>query len=517
MARLKRTSPKSVPAFDPFVLVETGPHGLIVSAINPSARRAGISVGQSLADARAAFPGLVTHPAEPKKDQAALVRLARWAGRYGPNRHFYGEDSLWIDITGVAHLFGGEDWLLDDLTERLAAMGIPAQAAVADTFGAAHALARYGCPSNATWVLAPSRLTRQAIAPLVVEGLRLDTQSVLLLKRLGLRHIGQLYEIPRNSIARRFRSSLIAKDVLQRLDVALGYVTEPLRPMQSPPVLSVQRSFAEPIISAEALEAITGELVYEMCELLRTQGLGARNVRMSFYRADGTVGFLKAAMSSPSRDPKHLTSLIMEKLDDVDAGFGVDLLRLEALSVARRAASQSGFAEPEARYHAGPSSIVDRLSNRFGIQAVSALRPRGSHVPEHAQSLMPALNVLAAALSSDGGPRGVCWARFRNAERPALMLQSPELIEVMADIPEGPPAHFMWRRVRRRVVRAEGPERIGSEWWRAIDGDEPESIRASRDFYKIEDGAGSSFLVSRHGEYGDKEESPHWYMHGVFA
>ena len=148
--------------------------------------------------------------------------MARWAGRYGPNRHADGDDGLWIDISGVAHLFGGEENLLDDLTRRLASFGVPACAGLADTLGAAHALARFGCPDGAAWALAPEAATREAIAPLPVEALRLDAPRVLLLKRLGLRRIGQLYDIPRDSFARRFRSKDAASAVLTRLDQALG-------------------------------------------------------------------------------------------------------------------------------------------------------------------------------------------------------------------------------------------------------------------------------------------------------
>ena len=412
IARLKRASPKSVPAFDPFAIVESAVQGLTISAVNESAQRAGVFIGQSLADAQAGYPGLVTHPAEPRKDQADLVRLARWAGRYGPNRNCWGSDGLWIDITGAAQHYGGEDWLLDDLTERFATFGIPAQAAAAGTYGAAHALARYGCPRNAAWVLAPTGLTRQALASLSVEGLRLDRESALLLKRLGVRYIGQLYDIPRNSIARRFRSTIIARDVLQRLDLALGFVAEPLRPMQALPVLSVQKSFSEPLVWAESVEAFTAELVDEMCELLRAQSLGVRSVRLSYYRADGTVGYLRVVSSTSSRDPHHLGNLIVEKLDAVDAGVGIDLLRLEALSVARRAASRSGFAEPGTRYEEGPPCVADGLGDWFG----------------------EAFGTACLRLSEPA------------SEHPSVMFGPRRPMEVIKDIPGGPPAAFPVRR-----------------------------------------------------------------------
>ena len=250
--RLKRAEPTAVPSQQPFALIESGAHGVAITAVNGAAARLGIEVGTSLTDARAAHPGLVSRPAEPEKDRIALLKLARWSGRYGPNRHIDGTDGLWIDITGVAHLFGGEENLLDDLTRRLASFGVAVQAGLADTLGSAHALARFGCPPEAAWALAPASETPEAIRFLPVEALRLDAPRILLLKRLGLRCIGQLYDIPRDSLARRFRSSDVASAVLVRLDQALGAMEEPRRPMQPPPVLSVARAFAEPLISSEA-------------------------------------------------------------------------------------------------------------------------------------------------------------------------------------------------------------------------------------------------------------------------
>ena len=277
-----------MPLQQPFALVESGVHGLAITAVNGAAARAGIEPGTSLSDARAAHPTLVSRAAEPDNDRIALLKLARWAGRYGPNRHIDGGDGLWIDITGVAHLFGCEENLLDNVTQRLSSFGVAAQAGLADTLGGAHGLARFGCPRGAAWALAPAQRTRDAIGSLPVEALRLDASRVLLLKRLGLRRIGQLYDIPRESLARRFRSSDIAAAVLVRLDQALGLADEPRRPMQPPPVLSVARAFAEPLISSEALEGITAELAAELAAALAAKDLGARTIRLSFYRADGT-------------------------------------------------------------------------------------------------------------------------------------------------------------------------------------------------------------------------------------
>lgn len=517
--RLRRAEPGAVPPGRPFALIESGAHGLAITAVNGEAARLGIEVGLSLADARAAYPDLVSRPAEPEQDRIALLKLARWAGRYGPNRHVDGKDGLWIDITGVAHLFGGEEALLDDMAWRLQAFGAAVQIGLADTLGAAHALARFGCPPDAAWVMAPALETRDAIAPLPVEALRLEASCVLLLKRLGLRSIGQLYEIPRDSLARRFRSSDLASAVLVRLDQALGQAEEPRKPMQPPPVLSVARAFAEPLISSEALEAFAGELAGELAAALAAKDLGARVLRLTFYRADGTAGTIAAAMSTPSHDGRHMIALLKEKFPNIDAGFGVDLLRLDAVRTGQCEATQKRFTAGESAAFRDPSELVDRLVNRFGQGAITMLGPNGSHIPERAEIRLPALEALATANSSRVSAYAPPWPYPKRLDRPAFLLARPEPIKVTAGVPADPPKSFIWRRVERRVVRSEGPERIADEWWLSLYLSAEQKKPRTRDYYKIEDRTGAVYWVFRHGlfEGEDASEPPSWFMHGLFA
>jgi protein ImuB len=517
--RLKRAEPGAVPSARPFALIESGAHGLAITAVNSAAIELGIGPGTSLADARAAYPGLVSRPAELEKDRVALLKLARWAGRYGPNRHVDGVDGLWIDVTGVAHLFGGEEALLDDMAGRLQSFGVGAQIGLADTLGAAHALARFGSSDDAAWALAPPSKTLEAMAPLPVEALRLEASCVLLLKRLGLRSVGQLYGIPRDSLARRFRSADAASSVLVRLDQALGVLEEPRRPMQSPPVLAVTRTFAEPLISSEALEVCTDELACELAAGLAAKDLGARFIRLTFYRADGTAGVATAGLSTPSNDAGHMTALLKEKFSSMDAGFGVDMLRLEAVRAGRRQARQKRFTQGESAAFRDPCELVDRLANRLERTAITVLRPNGSHIPERAQVRLAALDVLGAESRSRMQSYAPPWPYPKRRQRPAYMLARPEPIEVTAGVPADPPRRFVWRRVERRVVRAEGPERIGEEWWRALYLEEGQKKPRTRDYFKIEDQDGASYWVFRHGLYEgeDASEHPSWFLHGLFA
>lgn len=533
VTRLARAERGAVPSDKPFALVTSGAHGLTISAVNAAAAAEGVVTGTALADARAALPSLLSRAAEADKDRVALLRLARWAGRYGPNRNVDGGDGLWIDVTGVGHLFGGEECLLDDITQRLASSGVPACVGLADTLGAAHALARFGCPEDARWALAPARETHAALAPLSVEALRLDGACVVLLKRLGLRHIGQLYDIPRDSLARRFRSKEAASAVLTRLDTALGHVNEPRRPLQQPPVLSATRAFTDPLISSQGLEAATADLCAELSAALAAKDTGAKAVRLALYRSDGTCAEVDAALSMPSRDGGHIMGLLKEKLSVIDAGFGVDLLRLDALRVERSGIRQETFAAHHTRVE--PGALIDRLSNRLGASAVTVLRPRFSHIPERAEARVAALKGVQLKAPLYEPP---CyhppWPYGRRTNRPPFLLARPERIEVLAGVPDGPPARFTWRRVERRVARAEGPERIAPEWWRHVAVTDNQKRPRPRDYYAIEDQEGAQYWVFRHGLYGagdgddddgddDDDDDvaactpPLWFLHGMFA
>ena len=613
--RLRRAEPLAVPADKPLALVEAGPRGLLITAVTARAAREGVHPGLTLADARAAFPALQSRRAEADKDRAALLKLARWAGRYGPNRHIDGDDGLWIDITGVAHLFGGEAALLDDLVRRLTRFGVSAQTGLADTIGAAHALARYGVARGQRTAIALAGETKAALATLPVESLRLETSSVVLLRRLGLRRVGDLYDLPRDSLARRFRTTHDAGRVLTRLDQALGVKTEPRRPLAEPPVLSVVRNFSEPLMSSEALLACVADLCGEMCALLASKALGARAVRLSLFRADGTVAEAFAAMSAPSREAAHILRLLNEKVAGVDAGFGIDLLRLDVVRAESLGAREVALEGKGMRLVQSPALLIDRLSNRLGAAAITFLRPRASHIPERAEVRVTALASaggsrlfdLASPLSPGGsGGNGADTGRVRSQSqpppippsrpsahqgarrrpgaplplagrgkataeshravnieagtgsvslqaplsqvsvtppldgpapayeppwpyacagprRPPFLLARPEPIDVIAEVPDGPPARFTWRRVERRVARADGPERLAPEWWQHLRSAADQKPARPRDYYTVEDETGATYWVFRHGLYGrdddegDSAGPPNWFLHGLFA
>jgi protein ImuB len=527
--RLKRERQASglAPLADnrPFALVGSEERGLVLTAVNAASLHQGLYPGLGLADARAICPQLLTLPAAPKQDEAALLDLARWtACRYSPTLNLDGTDGLWLDVTGVPHLFGGERALLADMERRLARAGLTARLALAETCGGAHALTRYG---RRSLLIVPDGGIEAALAPLPVEALRLEPEIATLLRRLGLKRVGQLHDLPRASLERRFHAKETAEAVLLRLDQALGRRKEPRVPLLPEPDFVARLPFPEPLVTHDGVLTGIEHLAAALCAKLARAGRGCRRIALWIARADGSSTVIEAGLSAPSREVKHLLRLIEDKVETIDMGFGVDLMSLSALVTESLPLAQVALTESDARL--SPQPLIDRLVNRLGARAVRRLVPRASHIPELAQSLKSAL----------AGPS--FWPeRLEKPQRSPLLFARPEPLAVLAEIPEGPPARFTWRRVTRRVVKAEGPERIAPEWWRnpslckgeggqramssagPVPLPSPPSFRGrerprQRDYYRIEDEDGHRYWVFRDGLYQESELGPSWHLHGVFG
>ena len=495
----ERTANGETPLADnrPFALVGSEEHGLVLTAVNAASRDQGLFPGLGLADARAICPHLLTLPAAPKQDEAALLDLARWTScRYSPTVNADGPDGLWLDVTGVPHLFGDERELLADIGRRMKRAGLTARLALAETLGGAHALARY---ARHDFLIVPGGEIEAALASLPVEALRLAPEIVTLLQRLGLKRIGQLYALPRAHLERRFHSKETAEAVLIRLDQALGRRKEPCVPLLPEPDFMARLPFPEPLVTHAGVLAGIERLAAELCAKLARKGHGCRRILLWIARADGSSTVIEAGLSAPSREKEHLLRLLEDKIESIDLGFGVDLMALSALATERLARAQSSLMERSGKAQAQP--LIDRLVNRLGARAVRRLVPSASHIPELAQSLKSAFAVPSFWLGQPLKP-----------PRPPLLFAEPEPLAVLAEIPEGPPARFTWRRVTRRVVKAEGPERIAPEWWREL-------VRArTRDYYRIEDEDGHRYWVFRDGLYQESGRgNPAWYLHGVFG
>lgn len=389
--------------------------------------------------------------------------------------------------------------MVDVIEARLAGLGFEARAGLADTPGAAWALARFA-PANAR-IAAPGE-TRAAIENLPVEALRIAPETALLLRRLGLAGIGALADLPRVPLARRFPSKAAGEALLARLDQVLGRRDEPLSPLAPPPDYLRRLAFAEPLLLRESIEAALKNLLAGLVPLLERDHRGARRLVLWCFRVDGTCTRIAAATARASRDGDHLARLFAEKLDDIDAGFGIDVMALHAARVEPLADDQLTLTG-RGRARDGVDRLVDRLLARLGADAVARLEPAERHLPEAAEQAVPPGRSIALWPERPGLP-----------QRPFRLFERPEPVEVMAEVPDGPPLLFTWRRVPRRVARAAGPERIAPEWWIGDDEDEP-----LRDYYRVEDTAGRRYWLYRAGLYQDTAAKgpPRWYVHGLYG
>lgn len=477
-------------------------------AVCPKASTLGLTKGMTLAEARAIRPDLTVAMAEVETDARALDELARWLVRFTPLVATDGTDGLALDISGCAHLFGGEKAMLDSIANRLNAAGIHARMGLAETRAAAWALAHHH-PHNHT--ISDNRNTsRELIAPLSVTALRLDKASVQTLHRLGLKTVGSLQKLPRPSLARRFRGipSQEVTALLTRLDQLSGTRDEPITPLRPLPAWQVKQAFSEPVQELPRLEAATAALLGDLCIVLAESEQGVRRLTLSAFRTDGSVQDIGIGTNHPNRDAAHLMQLMAEKLPALEAQFGFDLLLLQAHEVAPLAPVQIGDAR--AKHLQSTTELLDRLAARLGPHSVTHLKHRQSHIPERRQSLAP---VREEALD---------WQSLQNgtAPRPIRLLPRPESIDVLAAVPEGAPMQFRWRRVEHRVTKAQGPERIACEWW--IDPAE-----LTRDYYQVEVEGGPRFWLYRRGLYGipgvrppepdTGTEKPQWFLHGFFT
>jgi protein ImuB len=471
-----------VPEEVPFVLAVEGTHGPVVHAANRAAAVAGVTVGARVVDMRALCPSLQVGWADPGRDRAALGRLALWARRWCPWTavdESAGGRGLVMDVTGVAHLWGGEAALLQAIEGDFAVAGLTARVALAPTWGAAWALARYG----------GARAIDADLAGLPVAALRLEGEVVDLLRRLGLRTVGALAAVPRLSLARRFSRVGLAGNPLLRLDQVTGHLAEPVCPPDAPPVFRADARLAEPIFDPS--HHLPG-LAEGLCAQLAAQGMGARRVRLSVFRSDGEVSRIEAAVAEASRDAGHLAWLFRDRVEKLDPGFGFDLISFEAVVAEPLARVQADLA---GRRDAGleMGQLIDRLTVRFGAKAITRPVTRASHIPERAEAK---------------GGKGVPI----RTERPVSLFDPPEEVQVVYPMPEGPPAQFVWRRQTHRVARYQGPERIAPEWWQDRPG------TRLRDYFKVEDETGMRFWLYREGTFHDgRGGAPRWFVHGMFA
>jgi protein ImuB len=491
----------------PLVIYGKRGNAELLTAVDDAAERLGLTSGLALAQARAMHPGIEAVAEDADADAALLEAIADWCLRYTPLVAIDAPDGLLLDISGCAHLYGGEDALVADLAGRLETADFAYSLAIAGTIGAAHAAAHHGRPGRFM-----SGEERALLEPLPLAALRLDGGTVAALARVGLKCIGDIFDLPRSPLTARFHS-----DLLRQLDRALGHEHEPLNPrLPVAPYVAEQR-FAEPIAREDDVLTSVARLAQRLQLALERRGDGARRLELTLFRTDGALRRIAAGTSRPLRDPAAIRALFSERLaalaDAFDPGFGFDMARLSVEVAEPCPPEQIGIGNAEDQ--AELDRLADRLSARLGAQRVRRPVVQDSHIPEIAGTCIP-----AQMTGTDNG-----WADFRHhrsnadlAPRPLRLLTRPEPIEAVAEVPDGPPLRFRWRRALHEIVAAEGPERIEGAWWSEHGGHSFGNL--ARDYFRVEDSHGLRFWLFRAGLYRDLVQgaaAPAWFLHGTYA
>ncbi len=522
----------------PFAVIRDAGQMQRLCSLSPRASQAGLQVGQPLRDAHAMCANLLTRLENPHVERAFLGVLHRWAGKYSPWVAQQKNDSLVLDITGCAHLFGGEEALCDELRRDCGDLGLSARLGIADTLGAAWALARFSAHDDTrhrsgdaidqeapatrsratkrrhwerggsvpitrnatakTGRIAPPGKPHTALSPLPIAALRLEPQIVDQLTRLGLRRIGDLLGQPRAALARRFGKGLVL-----RLDQAMGSAPEPITPAAPPEHFSTRLSLPDPIGLDCDLRAALERMLAPLCQRLETRGIGARTLRLEVYRTDQTMQWVTVSLARPSYDPERLSPLLAMKLPEIEAGFGIDMIRLDAIrtealnSRAHTGHLAAGVAATRLQDNAALDDLTGRLGARIGLDSITRRHPASSHLPEKSAL------TLAAAWSDPA----TSWPP-PPAPRP-LLIWRPEPVQATAEKPM-PPDSFRWRGRDFLTRAAAGPERISPEWW----FEDPDWRTGQRDYWRIDTDRGDRlWLYFAHGA----ALSPGWFCHGSFA
>lgn len=461
----------------------------LVAALDRKASALGLYVGQPLANARAMVPALRVVAEDAPADAKLLARIADWCDRYTPFVALDPPRGLLLDVSGVGHLFDGEQALLDRIRAELRRQGFAVRGAMASTALAARALARHrdGC------VVAPGDESK-AVAPLPIEALDLDEPATHAFRRAGLKTIGQAAGRKRAELTARFGSRLV-----YMIDTALARANAPISPRRPLPDYRAERNFAEPVATEDIIRQTLLALAGALSELLEKRGEGARRLEAVFFRADGIVRRIAVEAGAPLREPNAMVRLFHEKLaalaDPLDPGFGFDLIRLCADRIGR-AEAEAQQLDSDAGRERELRLLVDRLAARFGRDRILAFHPCDTNIPEHAFALLPAQHA---------GPAERPWKKLRGAKeaprRPLRLFARPERLGLLRAV-DGR-YHMRWRNTQRLLTRIEGPERIAMEWWR--------SAEPTRDYYRVEDENGRRFWLCRDAQSGQ------WSVQGGFA
>jgi protein ImuB len=464
-------------------------HGrLLITATNSCAEQQGIFPGMVAADAKALVPSLKLIDEIPGKKSRLLRRLGEWCIRYSPYIALDEPEGLILDVSGCAHLWGGERKYLKEIVSRLRSKGYDVRAAMADTIGAAWGIARLGKVSP----IIEAHAQAQALLALPPEALRLEVPVLERLRKLGFRTLDSFITMPKSVLRRRF-----GPDLIKRLDQALGNEEEAIQPIHIPDPYHERLPCLEPIRTAVGIEIAIRKLLDMLCQRLQKEGKGVRTAVFKGYRIDGKIVQMEIGTNVASHHAHHLFKLFALKIDTLEPALGIELFTLDAPQVEDILPGQEVlWNEDTGLEDEAIAELLDRLAGKVGAAAIRRYLPVEHYWPERS---------IRASSSIRERP-SIKWRTDR--PRPVQLLAKPELIEVTAPIPDYPPMVFRYKGETHQVKKADGPERIEREWWL--------ESGQHRDYYQVEDEKGRRYWLFRAGHY-DEGGSSEWFIHGFFA
>lgn len=472
----------------PFVLTVPSHGRMVITAVSPLALKAGVYTGMALADARTILPSLQAFDDKPTLTTQLLQRIAEWCIRFTPVAAPHLPDGIVLDASGCTHLWDGEEAYVRDIMTRIVAKGYTVRGAIADTIGAAWAVARFGKGVN----VVECGMQLQALLHLPPAALRLEDVTLQKLSKLGLRQVKDFVTMPRSALRRRFGPLII-----QRIAQALGEEEEFIQPVYPIEHYQERLPCIEPIVTRKGIEIALERLLEALCHTLKGEGKGLRSAYFRGYRTDGSAQGVEIGTSRSSHNEGHLFHLFSLKLDTIEPALGIELFVLEATKVEDLSPRQETFwKERGSLQDKGLSELIDRIAGKVGAAAIHRYLPQEHHWPERSVKKTASLEEKPATE----------WQT--NKLRPLSLLTPPEPIDVTAPIPDYPPMNFRYKGTLHKVVKADGPERIEQEWW-ITEGEH-------RDYYAVEDEDGQRYWLFRLGHY-DAGKTVGWYLHGFFA
>ena len=481
------------------LIVATSANRQSIAGRCPQAAAAGVRSGMTLAHARALLKGNVNvriEPFTPERDAASLQRLTQWSMRFSPTVAIDPPDGLLLDITGCKRLFRGERRLAEIILNDTNRLNFSAQLAIAPTIGCAWAMARFS--PNINPIVGDGDLDiKTALAFLPVAALRIDEETQDALAMVGIELIEHLFSLPRSALPSRF-----GPDLLLRMDQALGEAIETIDPIRPAEPVTAERVFDGPVKNLEAIQITISQLIDQLHDQLQQRESGALRLELQLVRIDSDPIHLGAALSRPSRDPKHLWSLLRTRVENVNLGFGVEQITLTATRLGALPHEQTSH-WPEAQapdntmLQQRGGELLDRLTNRLGVGRVRRFDVVETHIPEQAFVSRPVLEPSA----SNQRP-----VQVTESDRPSQLFVQPEPVQVIAATPEGPPSWLKWRGRSQRIVKSQGPERIAAKWWEG-----PDQGNDARDYFKVQDEHGRWLWIYR------QVKGNHWFIHGQWA